>query len=117
MFQLSLVKIGVIKPCTYLSEKWTYLRLFVKRYGRTYGGAVCDLRYLRPVFPSAADRQGISARQGPPAAGRLRMDKLLHLPVWSMYLLLPVLLIILLPPLAALIKRISIARTLLLGER
>lgn len=26
------LKIGIIKRCTYLTEKWTYLRLFVKRY-------------------------------------------------------------------------------------
>ena len=44
------------------------------------------------------------------------MDKLLHLPVWSMYLLLPVLLIITLPPLVAIIKRIPVLKTLILGE-
>ena len=44
------------------------------------------------------------------------MDKLLHFPVWSMYLLLPVLLALLLPPLIALIKRIPVLRTLVLGE-
>ncbi|OLA37244.1 MAG: hypothetical protein BHW31_05940 [Firmicutes bacterium CAG:110_56_8] len=45
------------------------------------------------------------------------MDKLLHFPVWSMYLLLPVLLALLLPPLIALIKRIPVLRTLVLGEK
>ena len=45
------------------------------------------------------------------------MDKLLHFPVWSMYLLLPVLLALLLPPLIALIKRIPVLRTLILGEK
>lgn len=44
------------------------------------------------------------------------MDRLLHLPVWSMYLLLPVILALLLPPLVALIKRIPVLRTLILGE-
>ena len=44
------------------------------------------------------------------------MDKLLHLPVWSMYLLLPVLLVISLPPLVAVIKRIPVLKTLILGE-
>ena len=45
------------------------------------------------------------------------MDKLLHFPVWSMYLLLPVLLALLLPPLIALIKRIPVLRTWVLGEK
>lgn len=45
------------------------------------------------------------------------MDRLLHLPVWSMYLLLPLLLAALLPPLVAIIKRIPVLRTLVLGER
>ena len=45
------------------------------------------------------------------------MDKLLHFPVWSMYLLLPVLLALLLPPLIALIRRIPVLRTLILGEK
>ena len=45
------------------------------------------------------------------------MDKLLHFPVWSMYLLLPVLLALLLPPLIALIKRTPVLRTLILGEK
>ena len=44
------------------------------------------------------------------------MDKLLHLPVWSMYLLLPVLLVISLPPLVAVIKRIPVLKTLILGK-
>lgn len=50
------------------------------------------------------------------ALGAWGMDKVLHLPVWSMYLLLPVMLGILLPPLTALIKRIPVLRTLVLGE-
>ena len=41
------------------------------------------------------------------------MDKLLHFPVWSMYLLLPVLLALLLPPLIAIIKRIPVLHTLM----
>lgn len=44
------------------------------------------------------------------------MDQHLHLPVWSMYLLLPVLMALLLPPLVAVIKRIPVLRTLILGE-
>ena len=50
------------------------------------------------------------------ALGAWAMDKLLHLPVWSMYLLLPVLLVIILPPLVAIIKRIPVLKTLVLGE-
>ena len=50
------------------------------------------------------------------ALGAWAMDKLLHLPVWSMYLLLPVLLAIILPPLVAVIKRIPVLKTLILGE-
>lgn len=45
------------------------------------------------------------------------MDRRLHLPVWSMYLLLPLILAAVLPPLVALIKRIPILRTLVLGEK
>ena len=48
--------------------------------------------------------------------GAWAMDKLLHLPVWSMYLLLPVLLVIILLPLVAIIKRIPVLKTLILGE-
>lgn len=44
------------------------------------------------------------------------MDRLLHMPVWSMYLLLPVILAAVLPPLVALIKRTPILKTLILGE-
>ena len=44
------------------------------------------------------------------------MDQLLHLPVWSMYLLLPLLSALLLPPLVALIKHIPVLKTLVLGE-
>ena len=50
------------------------------------------------------------------ALGAFAMDRLLHLPVWSMYLLLPVLLAMVLPPLVALIKRIPVLRTLVLGK-
>ncbi len=50
------------------------------------------------------------------ALGAWAMDKLLHLPVWSMYLLLPVLLVLILPPLVAIIKRIPVLKTLMLGE-
>lgn len=45
------------------------------------------------------------------------MDKLLHLPVWSMYLLLPVVTAVFLPPLVDLIRRIPVLRTLVLGEK
>ncbi|MBP3674220.1 MAG: acyltransferase family protein [Oscillospiraceae bacterium] len=45
------------------------------------------------------------------------MDKILHLPVWSMYLLLPIEMAVLLPPLVALVKRLPILRTLILGEK
>ena len=45
------------------------------------------------------------------------MDRLLHLPVWLMYLLLPVEMAVILPPLIALIRRIPILRTLVLGEK
>ena len=44
-------------------------------------------------------------------------DRLLHLPVWSMYLALPIVLAVLLPPLIAVVKRIPILRTLVLGEK
>ena len=50
------------------------------------------------------------------ALGAWVMDKLLHLPVWSMYLLLPIAAAVLLPPLVAIIKRIPVLRTLVLGE-
>ena len=50
------------------------------------------------------------------ALGAWAMDKLLHLPVWSMYLLLPVMLAVLLPPLVAIIKHIPLLKTLVLGE-
>ncbi len=50
------------------------------------------------------------------ALGAWAMDKLFHLPVWSMYLLLPVLLAIILPPLVAILKRIPVLKTLMLGE-
>lgn len=45
------------------------------------------------------------------------MDKLLHLPVWAMYILLPIEMALLLPPLTALVKRIPVLRTLVLGEK
>jgi len=32
LYMIVSLKTGIIKRCTYLSEKWTYLRLFVKRY-------------------------------------------------------------------------------------
>lgn len=44
------------------------------------------------------------------------MDRVLHLPVWSMYLLLPTVLALALPPLVDGIKRIPVLRTLVLGE-
>ena len=49
------------------------------------------------------------------ALGAWAMDKLLKLPVWSMYPLLAVLLVLVLPPLVAVIKRIPVLRTLVLG--
>ncbi len=48
--------------------------------------------------------------------GAYGMDRYLRLPVWSMYLLLPVAIGLVLPPLVALIKRLPILRTLILGE-
>ena len=51
------------------------------------------------------------------ALGAYVMDRHLHFPVWAMYLLLPILCALLLPPLVALIKRIPILRTLILGEK
>lgn len=45
------------------------------------------------------------------------MDRHLHLPVIAMYLLLPVAMVLLLPPLVALIKKIPVLRTLILGEK
>lgn len=50
------------------------------------------------------------------ALGAWAMDKLLHLPVWSMFLLLPVLLAIIMPPVVDTIKRIPVLKTLVLGE-
>ena len=50
------------------------------------------------------------------ALGAYAMDRLLHLPVWSIYLLLPVLTALILPPLVALIQRIPVLRTLILGK-
>lgn len=50
------------------------------------------------------------------ALGAFAMDRLLHLPVWSMYLLLPILMVLILPPLVALIKRIPVLKTLILGK-
>lgn len=50
------------------------------------------------------------------ALGAWAMDKLLHLPVWSMYLLLPAALVIVLPPLVDIIRRIPVLKTLVLGE-
>ncbi len=44
------------------------------------------------------------------------MDRHLHMPVWSMYLLLPVMLAVLLPLLTGLVKRIPLLRSLVLGE-
>lgn len=51
------------------------------------------------------------------ALGAYVMDRQLHLPVWAMYLLLPVLCALALPPLVALIKRMPVLRTLILGEK
>ncbi len=51
------------------------------------------------------------------ALGTYVMDKHLHLPVWAMYLLLPFLAAILLPPLVSFIKRVPLLRTLILGEK
>lgn len=50
------------------------------------------------------------------ALGAYAMDKLLHLPVWSMYLLLPVMMLVVLPPIVAILKRIPVLKTLVLGE-
>ena len=50
------------------------------------------------------------------ALGAFAMDRLLHLPVWSMYLLLPILMVLILPPLVALIKQIPVLKTLILGK-
>lgn len=44
------------------------------------------------------------------------MDKVLHLPVWSMYVILTLGIPVILVPVVALVKRIPILRTLLLGE-
>lgn len=43
-------------------------------------------------------------------------DRILHLPVWSMYLLIPLAVAAILPPIIAAIKRVPILRTLILGE-
>ncbi|MGM9549866.1 MAG: acyltransferase family protein [Faecousia sp.] len=51
------------------------------------------------------------------ALGAYAMDKWLSLPVWSMYLILPAAAAVILPPLIALIKRIPLLRTLVLGEK
>lgn len=45
------------------------------------------------------------------------MDWHLHLPAWSLYLLLPVLLVLILPLLVTAVKRIPIVRRLILGEK
>lgn len=45
------------------------------------------------------------------------LDKVLHLPVWSMYLILPVVLAVVLPVLVAMVKKVPVLRRLLLGER
>lgn len=50
------------------------------------------------------------------ALGAWYMDQILHLPVWSMYILLPAMLALILSPLIAPIKRLPILRTLMLGE-
>lgn len=50
------------------------------------------------------------------ALGAYAMDRLLHLPVWSLYALLLLGSVLLLPPLVALVKRIPVVRALLLGE-
>lgn len=44
------------------------------------------------------------------------MDRLLHLPVWCMYLLLPVVEVLALPHVVAGIKRVPVLKTLILGE-
>ncbi len=45
------------------------------------------------------------------------MDRLLRLPVWSMYLLLPLVCAGVLPPLITLVKSTPVLRTLILGEK
>ena len=50
------------------------------------------------------------------ALGAWAMDKMLHLPVWSMYLLLPLAMVIILPPLVDIVKKIPVMKTLVLGE-
>ena len=50
------------------------------------------------------------------ALGVWAMDKLLCLPVWAMYLLLPIAMAVILPPLVDTIKRVPVLRTLVLGE-
>ena len=49
--------------------------------------------------------------------GAWAMDRLLHLPVWAMYLLLPILAALILPPLVDTVRRIPILKTLILGEQ
>lgn len=51
------------------------------------------------------------------ALGAYVLDTHLHLPVLAMYILLPILCALLLPPLVALLKRIPVLRTLVLGEK
>ena len=50
------------------------------------------------------------------ALGAWAMDKVLHLPVWSMYLLLPMTLATILPPLVGIVKKTPVLKTLVLGE-
>lgn len=51
------------------------------------------------------------------ALGAWFMDRALQLPVWSMYLLLPLEVAAILPPVVAIIKKIPVLRTLVLGEQ
>lgn len=50
------------------------------------------------------------------ALGAWAMDKVLHLPVWSMYLLLSMTLATILPPLVGIVKKTPVLKTLVLGE-
>ena len=50
------------------------------------------------------------------ALGAWAMDKVLHLPGWSMYLLLPMTLATILPPLVGIVKKTPVLKTLVLGE-
>ena len=45
------------------------------------------------------------------------MDQKLHLPSWSLYILLPALMVVALPPLVVVVKKIPVLRTLVLGEK